>query len=189
MVNLKINNIPVSVPKGTSILDAAKSVGISIPTLCFLKEINEIGACRVCVVELKGKEKLLTACNNEVQEGMEIITNSQKVRNTRKINVELILSQHNARCATCVRSNNCNLQALATNLGLTERRFEKNIPDNPWNNNYPLIRDASKCIKCMRCVQVCDKIQSMNIWDVVNTGSRTTVDVKTHKNICETDCA
>ena len=189
MVNLKINNIPVSVPKGTTILDAAKSVGISIPTLCFLKEINEIGACRVCVVELKGKEKLLTACNNVVQEGMEIITNSQKVRNTRKINVELILSQHNARCATCVRSNNCNLQALATNLGLTERRFEKNIPDTPWNNNYPLIRDASKCIKCMRCIQFCDKIQSMGIWDVVNTGSRTTVDVKKHKNICETDCA
>jgi len=144
MVNLKINNIPVSVPKGTTILDAAKSVGISIPTLCYLKDINEIGACRVCVVELKGKEKLLTACNNQVQEGMEIITNSQKVRNTRKINVELILSQHNARCATCVRSNNCNLQSLATNLGLTERRFEKDIPDCNWNNNYPLIRDASK---------------------------------------------
>ena len=189
MVNLKVNNIPVAVEEGTTILGAAAKAGVSIPTLCFLKEINEIGACRVCVVEIKGKEKLVTACNNVVKEGMEIYTNSPKVRNTRKINVELILSQHDAHCATCVRSRNCSLQNLANDLDIIDQRFEKNFVKANWPKNFPLIRDANKCIKCMRCVQVCDKIQDMHVWDVTNTGSRTTVDVSRGRVIKETDCA
>ena len=188
MVNLKVNDIPVSVEEGTTILNAAAKAGVSIPTLCFLKDINEIGACRVCVVEIKGKEKLVTACNNEVKEGMEIYTNSPKVRNTRKINVELILSQHDAHCATCVRSRNCSLQNLANDLDIIDQRFEKHFVKATWPKNFPLVRDANKCIKCMRCVQVCDKIQDMHIWDVTNTGSRTTVDVSHGRMIKETEC-
>ena len=128
MVTLKINNVPVTVEEGTTILNAAAKAGVSIPTLCFLKDLNEIGACRVCVVEIKGKEKLVTACNNVVKEGMEILTNSPKVRNTRKINVELILSQHDAHCATCVRSRNCSLQNLANDLDIIDQRFQKDFP-------------------------------------------------------------
>ena len=189
MVNLKINNVAVSVKEGTTILDAAKKAGISIPTLCFLKEINEISACRVCVVEIKGKEKLVTACNNVVTDGMEIYTNSPKVRNTRKINVELILSQHKTHCATCVRSCNCSLQELSNNLNILDNRFEKNLPKNTWDKNYPLIRDDDKCIKCMRCVQICDKVQDLHVWDVSGTGSRTTVGVKDHSSIKEVSCS
>ncbi len=159
------------------------------PPSAFLKDINEIGACRVCVVEIKGKEKLIPACNNEVKEGMEIYTNSPKVRNTRKINVELILSQHDAHCATCVRSRNCSLQNLANDLDIIDQRFEKEFVKANWPKDFPLVRDANKCIKCMRCIQVCDKIQDMHVWDVTNTGSRTTVDVSRGRRIKETDCA
>ncbi len=189
MVNLKINNIPVSVEEGTTILKAAEQAGVSIPTLCYLKDINEIGACRVCVVEVKGKEKLITACNNAALDGMEIYTNSPKVRNTRRINVELILSQHDAHCVTCVRSRNCPLQNLANDLNILDRRFEKNFCKDTWPKDFPLIRDTNKCIKCMRCIQVCDKIQNLHIWDVVNTGSRTNVGVSNGRTIQESDCS
>lgn len=137
MVTLKINNVPVTVEEGTTILNAAAKAGVSIPTLCFLKDLNEIGACRVCVVEIKGKEKLVTACNNVVKEGMEILTNSPKVRNTRKINVELILSQHDAHCATCVRSRNCSLQNLANDLDIIDQRFQKDFVKATWPQKLP----------------------------------------------------
>lgn len=189
MVNLKINNIPVRVKEGTTILKAAAQVGISIPTLCFLKDINEIGACRVCVVEVKGKDKLITSCNNVVKEGMEIFTNSPKVRNTRKINVELLLSQHDAHCATCVRSRNCSLQTLANDQNIIKSRFGQDLVKDTWPQDFPLIRDVNKCIKCMRCIQVCDKIQGLNVWDVIGTGSRTNVGVKNSNRIRHADCA
>ncbi|HEX3039647.1 MAG TPA: NADH-dependent [FeFe] hydrogenase, group A6 [Caproiciproducens sp.] len=189
MVKLTINHIAVEVEEGTTILDAAKSVGIRIPTLCYLKGVNEIGACRVCVVELKGKEKLVSACNNRAEDGMEVYTNSPRVREARRVNVELILSQHDCYCSTCVRSGNCGLQTLANDLGILDLPYQRELPYSPWNKDFPLIRDFSKCIKCMRCVQVCDKIQGMNIWDVSNTGSRTTVDVTWNRKIEDSDCA
>lgn len=189
MVNLTIDNRKVCVPEGTTIMKAAASVGIMIPHLCFLEEINEIGACKVCVVEMQGKTKLITACNNPVEEGMVLFTNSPKVRSVRRTNVELILSQHDLRCATCVRSGNCNLQKIANDLGIIELPFKSEIPSAPWNHDFPFIKDAGKCIKCMRCVQVCDKIQDLHIWDVQNTGSRTTVDVAMNKCIEESDCS
>ena len=188
MVNLHINDIPVQVEEGSTILDAAKSAGINIPTLCFLKEINEIGACRVCVVEVEGMERCVTACNNEVKEGMRVYTHSRKARMVRKTNVKLILSQHNFQCATCVRSGNCALQSLATDLNITDMPYEIHPEEKPVNKEFPLIRDSSKCIKCMRCVQVCDKIQGMNVWDVANTGARTTVDVAGGQPIECSDC-
>ena len=189
MVKLKIDNLEVEVKKGTTILNAASSVGIKIPTLCYLKDINEIGACRVCLVEIKGKKALVASCNTQVEEGMEIYTNSKKVMNARRTNVELLLSQHDCRCATCVRSGNCSLQTLANDLDILEVPFKEEYEIQPWNMEFPLIRDSKKCIKCMRCVQVCDKIQGLKVWDIINTGKRTSVGVRDRLTIEEAGCA
>lgn len=189
MVNLKIDNIPVSVPEGTTILHAARMAGISIPTLCFLEDIHDTGACRVCVVEVKGITKLIPACRNVVEEGMEVFTNTPWVRETRRTNVELILSQHDCHCATCVRSGNCSLQTLSNDLGILNIPYKKEVPEFRWNTNYPLIRDYAKCIKCMRCVEVCWHIQSLRIWDTANSGARTTIDVSYNRKIEDSDCS
>ncbi len=189
MVKITINNQTVEVEEKSTILEAAASAGIAIPTLCYLKGINEIGACRVCIVELEGKEKLVAACNNRVEDGMVIYTNSPRVRKARRTNVELILSQHDCYCSTCVRSGNCGLQKLANDLGILDLPYQREMPVSTWNKNFPLVRDFSKCIKCMRCVQVCDQMQGMHIWDVANTGSRTTVDVTWNRRIEDADCA
>lgn len=189
MVNLTIDGKQISVKENTTIMEASALNGIPIPKLCYLKGINEIAACRVCVVELEGKEKLITSCNNVVKEGMVIHTNSPKVRKHRKTVVELILSQHNCECVTCARSGNCTLQKVANDLNIIEIPFKMEIEKQPWDKNFPLIRDSSKCVKCMRCIQVCDKVQSLNIWDVEGTGSRTTVNVSGHKKINEAACS
>lgn len=189
MVNLTIDGIRVSVPEGTTIMDAAAAIGVRIPRLCYLRGINEIAACRVCLVEVEGREHLMTSCNNTVEEGMVLHTNSPRVRETRKTNVRLILSQHDCRCAMCVRSGNCALQKLANDMGCLENPYEGKIERAPWNRDFPLIRDSSKCIKCMRCIQICDKIQSLSVWDVMNTGSRTTVGVANGRKIEEADCS
>lgn len=189
LVSIKINNIPLQVPEGTRILDACRDNGFHVPYLCYLKDINEIGACRVCVVEVKGIHHLVTSCNNQVQEGMEILTNSPRVREARKINVELLLSQHHTNCPTCVRSSNCELKQVASDLNLTVDRYKNEYPEMIWTSTFPLIRDAGKCIKCMRCVQICDKIQTLNIWDVSGTGSHTTVDVSHNLEIKEPHCS
>ena len=188
MINLTIDGVQLQVPEGTSVMSAAAGVGIEVPHLCFLKDINEISACKVCVVEVQGKSKLITACNSPVEEGMVVYTNSPKVRRVRKTNVELILSQHDCHCATCVRSRNCNLQQISNDLGILEVPFTEEVPETPWDHSFPLIRDSRKCIKCMRCVQICDKVQAMHVWDVQNTGSRTTVDVADNKTIDCSDC-
>ena len=189
LVHVTINGIEATVPEGTTILEAAKSVGITIPTLCYLKELNEIGACRVCVVEVAGVDRCVSACNSAVKEGMEVFTHSAKARMVRKTNVKLILSQHNYHCATCVRSGTCALQSIAQVLNITEMPYEVTPEVTPIDTTFPLIRDTSKCIKCMRCVQVCDKVQSLNIWDVVNTGSRTTVNIRGGASLAESDCS
>ena len=189
MVNLTIDGKQISVKENTTIMEAAASNGIPIPHLCYLKEINEIAACRVCVVELEGKDRLITSCNNVVKEGMVIHTNSPKVRRHRRTNVELILSQHNCECVTCPRSGNCMLQTVANDLNILDIPYKMKIEKQPWNKEFPLIRDSSKCIKCMRCIQICDKVQSLNIWDVEGTGSRTTVNVSGHKTIEQSDCS
>src|SRR5699024_4931566 len=129
------------------------------------------------------------ACNNVVEEGMEVLTSSPKVRETRRINVELLLSQHDCHCATCVRSGNCSLQTIANDLNILDLPFEKKVPETRWDHSVPLFRDAAKCIKCMRCTQICDKVQTLNIWDVAATGSRTTVDVSLNRKIAQADCS
>ncbi len=189
MVSLTIDNIPVSVAEGTTIMEAAASVGIPIPHLCFLKKINEIAACRVCVVEVEGKERLITSCNNVVENGMVVYTNSPKVRLDRRRTVQLILSQHDCKCATCVRSGNCSLQTLANDLNIQDTLFGERLEQQPWDQNFPLIRNSQKCIKCMRCIQICDKVQSLNIWDFEGTGARSTVNVSGSRKIADADCS
>ena len=188
MVKLTIDNLPVKVKEGTTILKAAESVGIHIPTLCYLEGINEIGACRVCIVELEGKRQLEASCNTAVEEGMVVYTNSPRVRKSRKTVVELILSQHDCLCATCVRSGNCELQTVANDLGILQQTYRREIKDADWPRSFPLVRDMAKCIKCMRCVQICDKVQDMHIWDVEGTGSRTNIDVSHNRHIKDSDC-
>ena len=191
MVNLKINDIPVSIEDGSTILDAARKAHVHIPHLCYLKDINEIGACRVCSVEVKGEERLIPACESKVYEGMEVQTDTEKVRRALRANLSFILSQHKSECTYCVRSGNCQLQALAEDYNIKNDRY---LPDPTpesllrWNKNFPLIRDASKCIKCLRCIQICEKVQGLGVWDLVSTGGRATVDVKNEVKIEESAC-
>ena len=189
MVSITIDGISARVPEGTTILEAARSVGIRIPTLCYWKELNEIGACRVCAVEVEGFDRLQTACNSPVSEGMVVHTNSKKARLARRTNVALILSEHNGDCVSCVRSGNCQLQALANDLNLAQIPYEKKLPAAKEPSGFPLVRDAAKCVKCMRCVQVCDHIQASRVWDVVNSGPQTTVDVRGVYRLEDSDCA
>ena len=147
MVNLKIDKIDVSVPEGTTVMEAAASVGIKIPSLCYLKNINEIAACRICLVELKGKDKLITSCNNVVKDGMVIYTNSPKVRNHRRNTVQLLLSQHDNRCVVCPRNGNCQLQQVACDLNILDIPFRQEPEYQPWDKDFPLIRNSAKCIK------------------------------------------
>ena len=157
MVNIKINNMPLSVPKGISILEAARTAGIEIPTLCYLKKINEIGACRICMVEVKGARSLVTACVYPVNEGMEIFTNTERVRKSRKMTLELILSTHDRKCLSCVRSGTCELQQLCKEFGVDdETRFDGANPVHEYDDSaIHMIRDNGKCILCRRCVAAC----------------------------------
>ena len=157
MVNIKINNMPLSVPKGISILEAARMAGIEIPTLCYLKKINEIGACRFCMVEVKGARSLVTACVYPVNEGMEIFTNTERVRKSRKTTLELILSTHDRKCLSCVRSGTCELQQLCKEFGVDdETRFDGANPVHEYDDSaIHMIRDNGKCILCRRCVAAC----------------------------------
>ena len=188
MVNLTIDGRAVTVEEGTSILDAAATVGIKIPTLCYLKDLNEIGACRVCVVEIEGIDQLVAACNNTVLEGMVVHTNSPKVRVARRMNMELLLATHDSECTSCVRSGNCTLQSLAADLGITELPYEKRLMHDLWDKSFPLIRNNDKCINCLRCIQVCEKIQGLGVWDLANRATHTSVNVRGGMTIQESDC-
>ena len=189
MVTLTIDNKTVTVPAGTTILDAARQVDIHIPTRCYLREINEVASCRICAVEVEGVDKLATACNTLVEEGMVVHTNTQRVRITRKTNVELILSQHVDHCVTCVRSGNCSLQALSKAMNIQSVPFRKEAPERPWDPTLPILRDSSKCIKCLRCVSVCERVQSLGVWEVTGSGAHTTVRIRGGLRMNEANCA
>ena len=192
MVTLTINGQVLQVDKGTTILEAAAQADIHIPHLCYLKGLNEIAACRVCCVEVEGERAMVTACNTPVREGMVVHTNSPRARATRRTNVELILSQHDCKCATCVRSGSCHLQSVANDLGILTLPYETQLPQGlrkAWTTTFPLYHDYNKCIKCMRCIQVCEKVQTLGIWDLAGTGGRTTIDVSGNRVIKDSDCA
>ena len=179
MVNITIDGVALEVPEGITILEAARKANIKIPTLCFLKDINEIGACRMCVVEIKGARALQAACVYPVSEGLAVITNSEKVRKARKVTLELILSNHDRNCLTCVRSENCELQKLAKDLNVTEIRFKDLSGQHalqPIDDLSPsIVRNPNKCILCRRCVSVCKKVQTVGVIETLERGFRTKV--------------
>lgn len=189
MVNLTVDGRKIAVEENTTILAAAKQAGVEIPTLCYLEKLNEIGACRICCVEVEGEAKLVAACNNKVQEGMVIKTDTPAVREARKTNIQLILSEHDCYCPTCVRSGNCKLQKTANDLNVLEIPYERKPAKNECYG-MPLVRNNSKCIKCMRCINVCENVQSLSVWDLLSTGGRTYVgvnpeyDIKTQCSLC-----
>ena len=189
MVNLKIDNIPVSVPAGTSVLEAARNAGIRIPSLCFLKDINEIGACRICVVEVKGAKSLVASCVYPVSEGMEVFTNTEKVRHSRQLTLELILSNHRMDCLTCSRSGRCELQDLARDLGIDAVRYAAdNLPPQIEDSAPHLVRDNSKCVLCRRCTAVCRKTQEVGVIGCNDRGFATHVGCAFDRDLNEVDC-
>lgn len=189
MVNLKINNIPVQVKEGTTILDAAKSVGINIPTLCYLKDINEIGACRVCVVEVKGARSLVASCVYPVNEGMEVFTNTEKVRKSRKTTIELLMSDHKKECLSCVRSTNCELQTLSNEYGCDAAAFqgERNLSEPDESTSY-LVRDNEKCILCRRCVATCKSVQQVAVIAPSRRGFKTHIGCAFESDLADVPC-
>ena len=189
MVNIKINGMPLSVPNGISILEAARYAGIEIPTLCYLKEINEIGACRICVVEVKGARSLVTACVYPVNEGMEIFTNTEKVRKSRKMTLELILSTHRKECLSCIRSGTCELQQLCKEFGVdNEHRFDGALPEFEFDDSAAhMVRDNSKCILCRRCVAACNN-QGVSVIGANARGFDTHISSAFDKDLADVSC-
>ncbi len=189
MVNVKVNGIAVSVPKGSSILEAARVAGVDIPTLCFLKDINEIGACRICVVEATGARGLVTACVYPVAEGMEISTNTEKVRKARKTTLELILSTHEKKCLSCVRSTNCELQKMCLDYGVEDNgKYDGFRREFAIDASAPhMIRDNNKCILCRRCVAACQQ-QFVSVIGANERGIDTHIACAFEKPLAEVPC-
>ena len=188
MLNCKVNGIAVSVPKGSTILDAARVAGVEIPTLCFMKEKNEIGACRICVVEATGARGLVTACVYPVAEGMEIKTNTEKVQKSRKTTLELILSTHDKKCLSCKRSTNCELQKLCLEYGVDENAFGGYKPTYELDTSSPhLVRDNNKCILCRRCVAACQE-QFVSVIGANDRGIDTTIGSAFRVDLNNTPC-
>lgn len=189
MINLKINNGPVSVEPGTTILQAAKSIGIKIPTLCYLKDINEIGACRVCVVEVKGARNLVASCVYPVNEGMEVFTNSERVLQARKTTIELLLSNHRKECLSCERNTNCELQTLAYEYGCDANKYAGAMCTEPQDSSTEyLIRDNTKCVLCRRCVAMCNKVQKIGVLGASERGFDTHIGCAFDMNLVNTPC-
>ena len=188
-INLKINGMPVTAPKGSTILEAANIAGIKIPTLCFLKDINAIGACRICVVEVKGARSLVASCVYPVNEGMEVFTNTEKVRESRKMTLELLLSTHERKCLSCARSQNCELQTLALEYGIEDAgEFDGFKPEYNKDENDYLIRDNNKCILCRRCVAVCKHTQGAGVIGANERGINTNIGCAFDMNLAKTSC-
>ena len=164
MLCVSIDGIAVEVPEGSTILDAAKLAGVDIPTLCFMPKINEIGSCRVCVVEVEGQDNLAAACNSPVFDGMSVRTSTPRVIEAHRINVESILSTHRSECTTCKRSGTCALQFLAADVCAGESFARPDFDFEEWDKDFPLQRDESKCIRCMRCVAECASVQHCSVW-------------------------
>lgn len=188
-VNIKINGQSMSVPADYTILQAARDAGINIPTLCYLKDISQTGSCRMCVVEVKGARNLQAACVYPVSEGLEVMTNTPKVRASRKVTLELLLSNHERKCLTCVRSRNCELQTLADELGVTDITYEGIRSEHEIDDLSPsIIRDNNKCVLCRRCVSVCKNIQTVAVIDAIERGFNTTIASPFNMSLAEVPC-
>ena len=189
-INLKINGLNVSAPEGSTILEAAHLAGIKIPTLCFLKDINEIGACRMCVVEVKGARNLVAACVHPIAEGMEVLTNTEKLLKSRKRTLQLLLSNHDKKCLSCVRSGQCELQQLCQELGVEDEDYFKGaMPETTIDRSaVHMVRDNSKCILCRRCTAVCEKVQTVGVIGANNRGFDSHIGSPFDMGLGETSC-
>ena len=189
MINLKINDVPVTVPEGTSVLQAARYANVDIPSLCYLKDINCIGACRVCVVEIKGRKGLTAACTYPVEEGLEVLTNTAMVRNSRRTTLELLISAHRRKCLSCGRSDSCELQALGFEYGANEDHFKGEDPNYPIDDSTDcVIRDNNKCIQCLRCVAACNAIQQIGAIGQIRRGFDVRVGSPFDQGLATTKC-
>lgn len=189
IISATIDGIEVNVKNGTTILEAAKEVGIDIPTLCFLKDINEIGDCRICLVEVQGARGFVTACMQKVEQGMVIKTNTDQVNEARKNVLKLILSSHDKKCLSCIRHGNCELQKLALKFGITDIEFEGELPTRVFDEkSVAVVRDTSKCVLCRRCVSTCKNIQEIGAIDCVNRGYDSTISTFEHKSLDDVNC-
>ena len=195
MIKVKINGREQSVAKGSTVLEAAKAANINIPTLCYLKDINEIGACRLCLVEVAemrgpalGPWRMVTACVYPCTEGMEIKTNTPKIAASRKMNLELLLSNHDKKCLSCVRSTNCELQTLCREYGVEYSRFEGESNHYEIDDKTPIIRDNNKCILCRRCVATCAKVQQIGVIGANNRGFDTYIGSAFGEALADTSC-
>ncbi len=188
MVNIKIDGIDISIEKGTTILEAAKRVNISIPTLCFLKDLNEVGECRVCMVDVVNHDIMRPACIAPVAEGMDISTVSQRVVETRRNILELIMSNHKIECLTCARNLTCELQMLCNEYGIKYNPYEGRMKKGALDKHGPIIRDSSKCILCGRCVSVCSKVQNVEAINYAKRGVHMTVTTAYNDNLVDFEC-
>lgn len=188
-INLRIDDKEVCVPEGTTILEAAKTVGIDIPTLCFLKDINEIGDCRMCIVEVEGRRGFATSCIQKVEEGMVVRTHSPEVIEARKVILDLILSNHQRDCLTCTRNGNCELQNLAVKFNVTDVKFEGEKNQHMIDNISPsIVRDFNKCILCRRCVSVCKNVQKIGAIDCINRGFNSCISTVGDNSLNDVNC-
>ncbi len=188
-VNIKINGREYSVPKNSTVLEAARYAGIDIPTLCYLKDVNEIGACRLCLVEVTGARGLVTACVYPVNEGMEVFTNTPRVLAARKTNLELVLSNHEKKCLSCIRSTTCELQKLAQEYGCEEGHFEGESEHYELDTSTPfIVRDNNKCILCRRCVGACKNVQEIGVIGATNRGFDSVIGHAFERTLAETSC-
>ncbi len=188
-VTLKINGQEITVPANYTVLQAAREAGIDIPTLCYLKDVSQTGSCRMCVVEVKGARNLQAACVYPVAEGIEVFTNTPKVRRSRKVTLELLLSNHERKCLTCVRSGNCELQTLAEELGIDEITYDGERLEHELDALSPsIIRDNNKCVLCRRCVSACKNIQTVAVIDATERGFKTTIASPFNKSLAEVPC-
>ncbi len=189
MVNIKINGQSLSVPASYTILEAARSANIEIPTLCYLKDVSKTGSCRMCIVEVVGARNLQAACVYPVSEGMEVLTNTQKVRDARKVNLELLLSNHDRKCLTCARNQNCELQKLSDELGVTDITYMGERNEYDIDEVSPsIVRDNNKCVLCRRCVSACKTIQTVAVIDATERGFKTTIASPFNKSLAEVPC-
>lgn len=189
MVNIKINGQSISVPGNYTVLEAARSANIEIPTLCYLKDVSKTGSCRMCIVEVVGARNLQAACVYPVSEGMEVLTNTQKVRDARKVNLELLLSNHDRKCLTCSRNQSCELQKLSDELGVTDITYMGERNEYDIDDVSPsIVRDNNKCILCRRCVSACKTIQTVSVIDATERGFKTTIASPFNKSLGEVPC-
>ena len=188
-VNIKINGIELSVPADYTVLEAARENGIDIPTLCYLKDISKTGSCRTCIVEIKGARALQAACVYPVSEGLEVMTNTKKVRDQRRVTLELLLSTHEKKCLSCIRNKSCELQSLSEELGVDSIEFEGDMNSFEIDDVSPsIVRDNNKCILCRRCVNMCKDVQTVAVIDTMQRGFNTRVGTAFEKALSDTAC-